>query len=77
MTIALDQRLAKRSIGGTINYSNGYYAKLPSLTEWYQALLNMRLTVNPDYSNQIVETKKPGLATGLLGPFRTSFLFRR
>ncbi|AVK08902.1 hypothetical protein CSB93_1872 [Pseudomonas paraeruginosa] len=37
----------------------------------------MRLTVNPGYSNQVVETKKPGLATGLLGPFRTSFFFRR
>lgn len=77
MTIALDQYRAKCSISGTINDSNGYYARLLSLTERYKAFLNIRLNVHPGYSNQTVETKKPGLVTGLLGPFRTSFLFRR
>lgn len=76
MTIALDQYRAKCSISGTINDSNGYYAKLLSLTERYNAFLYITLTVNPGYSHQIVETEKPGLVTGLLGPFRTSFLFR-
>lgn len=77
MTNALDRGRAKLSVSEHTRPSGRNYTKLLSLIERYEALPDIRHAVNPNYSDHIASTKKPGVATGLLGPFRTSFLFRR
>lgn len=77
MTNALDLGWAKLSVSENTRSSDRHYTKLLSLIERHEALPDIRHAVNPSYSNHIANTKKPGVATGLLGFFRTSFLFRR
>lgn len=77
MTNALDRGCAKLSESESTRPSGRSYTKLLSLIERHEALPDIRHAVNPNYSDHVANTKKPGVATGLLGFFRTSFLFRR
>lgn len=77
MTNALDRGWAKLSASENTRPSGRNYTKLLSLIERYEALSYIKHAVNPNYSDHVANTKKPGVATGFLGFFRTSFLFRR
>lgn len=63
--------------GETRRVWEGDYAKLLPLTELHSPPLNLQKCINSECSDQIAETKKPGVVTGLFGQSGAGFLFRR